>query len=82
MTTIANQFTALLDFIDRLRAARIHFDLSSHTLRAVMVEIAVPGERWEVEFLEDGDVRLEVFASCGDVERVDSTGELLRRLGA
>ncbi len=82
MTTAPNPFSALLDFLDRLKAARIHFDLGYHTLRAVMVQIAVPGARWEVEFLEDGDVRVEVFASRGDVERVDSPDELLRRLGA
>jgi len=26
-----------------------------------MVEIAVPGERWEVEFFEDGTVETEIF---------------------
>ncbi len=40
-----------------------------------MVEVAVPGERWEVEFLSDGTVDIEKFVStgtlCGD-EALDS----------
>lgn len=30
-----------------------------------MVEVAVPGERWEVEFFADGEVAVEVFRSAG-----------------
>ena len=37
-----------------------------------MVEIAVPGERWEVEFFADGTVEVERFVSeggiCGESE--------------
>lgn len=32
-----------------------------------MVEIALPGQRWEVEFLEDGSVDIEKFISDGDM---------------
>ncbi len=28
-----------------------------------MVELAIPGERWEVEFFEDGHVEVERFRS-------------------
>jgi hypothetical protein len=28
-----------------------------------MVEIAVPGERWEVEFMEEGHIEIEKFIS-------------------
>jgi hypothetical protein len=31
-----------------------------------MVQIAVPGERWEVEFFEDGHVEVEVFGRTRD----------------
>ena len=30
-----------------------------------MVEVAVPGQRWEVEFMEDGSVEIEKFISDG-----------------
>ncbi|WP_240519120.1 hypothetical protein [Bacillus cereus] len=31
-----------------------------------MVEVAVPGERWEIEFMEDGTVEIEKFIGDGD----------------
>lgn len=30
-----------------------------------MVEIAVPGQRWEVEFFADGNIEVEKFISDG-----------------
>ena len=30
-----------------------------------MVLLAVPGERWEVEFFADGSVEVEVFCELG-----------------
>ena len=32
----------------------------------MMVEIAIPGQRWEVEFLDDGTVDVEKFISDKD----------------
>jgi len=32
-----------------------------------MVEIAVPGQRWEVEFFEDDHVEIEKFVSNGTI---------------
>lgn len=33
-----------------------------------MVEIAVPGERWEVEFMEDNTVQIERYKSDGIIK--------------
>ncbi|MGI8683589.1 MAG: hypothetical protein ACR2MO_00540 [Acidimicrobiales bacterium] len=60
-----------LDFLERLTAARIHYTLDSVRSDAVMVRIAVPGERWEVEFLREGWMEVEVFRSSGGIQ--DST---------
>ncbi|MEH2433650.1 MAG: hypothetical protein V7K25_20770 [Nostoc sp.] len=32
-----------------------------------MVNVAVAGERWEVEFFEDGSVEVERFVSSGEI---------------
>jgi hypothetical protein len=32
-----------------------------------MVEIAVPGQRWEVEFMDDGSIQVEKFISSGQI---------------
>ncbi len=44
-----------------------------------MVEIAVPGERWEVEFLEDGSVDVERFLSDGTIAGAAAIRDLFER---
>ncbi|HLH42605.1 MAG TPA: hypothetical protein VKV74_06445 [Bryobacteraceae bacterium] len=46
----ATTVSELLDFLARLRSAHIHYTLSDPTEGAIMVEVAAPGERWEIEF--------------------------------
>ena len=46
---------------------------------AVMVEIAVPGQRWEVDFLEDGTVKIEKFISDGDIYNASEIERLLNQ---
>jgi hypothetical protein len=45
-----------------------------------MVDVAVPGQRWEVEFFADGSIEREVFESLNDVEsisNVEGLGDLI-----
>ena len=42
-----------------------------------MVTVAVPGERWEIEFFEDGHVEVEKFLSQGVEDNPDVLTELL-----
>jgi hypothetical protein len=46
-----------------------------------MVEVAVPGERWEIEFHVDGQVGVEVFTSAKGVQGPDLLEDLFRRFG-
>lgn len=43
-----------------------------------MVEVAVPGQRWEIEFMEDGTVEIEKFISDGDYYDEQELEVLLR----
>ena len=61
------QNTRMLTFLNELRQAKIYYRLSQHREDAIMVEVAVPGERWEIEFLDDGSVEAEVFRSDGTI---------------
>ncbi len=45
---------------------------------AVMVALAVPGERWEIEFFTDGRIEVERFVSQGVEERPTATEDALR----
>jgi hypothetical protein len=66
----------LLSFLKRLRVAHIHYTLSDPTDGAIMVEVSVPGERWEIEFHQDGQVGVEVFASSKGVQGAELLEEL------
>ena len=72
---------ALLDFVDRLKRAKLFHELSAPTDRTVMVSVWVPGEYWEVEFHEDGNVGVEVFRSVNGVERKERLEDLFTRWG-
>lgn len=39
--------------------------------------VSVPGERWEIEFLEDGQVEVEIFQSDGQILDKDALSKLL-----
>ena len=56
----------LLNFLQRLEETKIYYQLNKYR-EAVMVEISVPGEKWEVEFFEDGHLEIEKFISDGNL---------------
>lgn len=64
---VVPSYTLLLDLLRSLDADRITYRLSRPRDEAVMVEAAVPGERWEIEVFEDGHVEFERFVSTGHV---------------
>ena len=41
-----------------------------------MVQVALPGERWEVEFFEDRQPEVEVFRSDGTIFGLDRIPDL------
>lgn len=70
----------LLRFLARLKAAHIYYRLSDPTEGAVMVEVSVPGERWEIEFHEDGRISAEVLVSSKGVQGQEIFDDLFQRL--
>lgn len=69
----------LRSFLDHLKASHIFYTLADPTEGAVMVEVSVPGERWEIEFHEDGRVSVEVFMASQGVKGPDVLEDLFRR---
>ena len=57
----------MFDFLDVLESESVTYRLSWNRPTALMVEVFIPGEHWEVEFLDDGDVDVEVFKGQGVV---------------
>lgn len=61
-------FGRLLDLLNRLDRAHIYYKLDHTRPDSVMVDVAVPGWRWEIEFMADGSVDIERYHSFAGVE--------------
>ncbi|MEH2206174.1 MAG: hypothetical protein V7K53_19195 [Nostoc sp.] len=55
---------------------RISYTLAHHRDETIMVNVAVTGERWKVEFFEDGSVEVERFVSSGEINGEEVFSEL------
>lgn len=51
----------LLEFLSLLEDKKIHYHLEHNRDDFMMVCVAIPGERWEVEFSSDGEIEIEIF---------------------
>jgi hypothetical protein len=71
-----DRFDRLLAFLARLDRAKIHYTLANYREGAVSVEVHLPGEHWEVDFLADGDVDVERYRSNGKIEDASVLEEL------
>lgn len=67
------------DFIRQLEVAGIHYRLASVRDAAIMVEVHIPGERWEVEFFDDRKPEVEVFRSDGTISGAERLLELFEK---
>lgn len=61
-----HSLTEMNNFLNKLEDKNIFYRLSKVRNESIMVEVAVPGQRWEIEFMEDGTVEIEKFISDGD----------------
>ncbi|MCI0461637.1 MAG: hypothetical protein L0Z62_32200 [Gemmataceae bacterium] len=63
-------YRQFLDLLRRLREARIYYELRQCRDDALMIDVHVPGQRWEIEFVDYGDevqVEVERFVSNGHI---------------
>ena len=60
----------LLDLLDWLEENKIYYRLNKVNDN-ILVEVAIPGERWEIEVLRSGVLQVERFISTGEI-----TGDL------
>ncbi len=68
----------LIAFLNKLEERSIFYKLNKVRNEAIMVEVAVPGQRWEIEFLEDGTVDIEKFLSDKDMYDVNELETLFK----
>jgi hypothetical protein len=75
-TDVFNKLTA---FLGELEQKKISYTLAHNRDEAIMVIVAAPGERWEIEFLSDGSVEIEKFISSGAIYGENILGDLFAR---
>jgi len=54
-------------FLNFLEENKIYYRLNKIRHESILVEVAVPGQRWEIEFMEDGTLVIEKFLSDGSL---------------
>ncbi|MEE9494700.1 MAG: hypothetical protein V3W04_15175 [Gammaproteobacteria bacterium] len=69
----------LLKFLHELEKRNIHYRLEHNRDEFIMVNVAIPGERWEVEFSADEEVEIEIFKNS---EGVFTDEDLLQEIFA
>ncbi len=69
----------ILDFLGRLKRAKIQYALEQIRDNAIMVNVTVPGERWEIEFTADGAIEIEIFKSDGSIFGKETLEELFKK---
>ena len=60
----------LIEFLEKLEEKKIYYKLNKTRIDTIMVEVAVPGQRWEIEFNTYGEdskfvIEIEKFISNG-----------------
>lgn len=73
---LGDKFNNLLIFLSELKKNNIHFTLEHIREETIMILISVPGQYWEVEFCDDGEIKVERFISHKGIESKDVLQEL------
>ena len=66
----------IIDFLDELESRKIYYRLNK-VRDGIMVEVAVPGQRWKIEFFDDHHVEIEKFISNGEIYSEQEINNLL-----
>ncbi len=75
-------FRQFLGLLERLREAKIAYKLRQSRDDALMIDVNVPGQRWEIEFVDYGDevhVEIERFVSNGHIDDESALEELFAK---
>jgi hypothetical protein len=75
-------FREMLALTRRLKEANIHYTLDQVRSEALMIRVSVPGQRWEIEFVDYGDevqIEIERFVSNGHIDDESALTELFAR---
>jgi hypothetical protein len=78
-----NSLNDLIEFLEKLEDKKISYKLNKTRDDTIMVEVAVPGQRWEIEYNTYGEtshyvIEIEKFLSNGTIYDVSELDVLFR----
>lgn len=65
-------------FLNRLEEGNIYYKLNKIRSDGILVEVSVPGQHWEIEFMDDGTIEIEKYISDGGYYDKTELNVLLR----
>ena len=68
----------LVQLLDELEAAHIFFRLHRNRTDGICIAVDIPGQRWEIDVLDNGRVDIEIFRSDGEIFDEAKLEELFR----
>ena len=74
-----NPLANVLDFLTKLEERKISYRLEHNRHDSIMVLVATPGKRWEIEFFPNDKIEVEVFGKSSGITTA-TTSDLLARL--
>lgn len=57
----------LIQFLNQLEERKIYYRVDKIRNDSILINVTVPGQRWEIEFLADGSIEIEKFFSDGQI---------------
>jgi hypothetical protein len=73
-----NLLKKVLELLNRLENAKIYYKLAHNQEDAISIEVAVPGQRWEIDCYWNGVTDVEIFKSDGTILDATAVDQLLR----
>jgi hypothetical protein len=74
--------SAVMTFLDALDSHKLSYRVTRVRADGLMVELSLPGEHWEVEFMLSGHIEVERLRSDGAIQEIQAVGQLVELLGA
>ena len=56
-----------IQFLEKLESKKFFFSISKYLNDSISVTAVVPGERWEIDVNQQGEIQIEVFKSNGKI---------------
>lgn len=73
-----NAVITVTKFIHQLNEAKIYHTVRCTRNDAISIDVSVPGQRWEIDFLSDGTIDIEIFKSDGNIYDSSKLSELFK----